>query len=87
MEGPVSSQPVVLEGLAIYVLGSLCWMAAVAQKDLSFLYPLSSLNYVLIVLAGAFLFQESVTPRRIAGVGLITVGAFLMNWKTEASKR
>ncbi len=80
------NQPVVLQGLAIYLLGSLCWMAALAQKDLSFLYPLSSLNYVLIAVAGPFLFHESVTARRVAGVVLITIGAFLMNWKTEAAK-
>ena len=37
-------------GLLIYFLGSICWMIAVAQREISFLYPLSSINYVLVVI-------------------------------------
>ncbi len=73
------SQPRVLEGLLIYALGSLCWMATVAQKDVSFLYPLTSVNYVLIVGASAVFFQEAITLKRGAGVGLIVAGVVLMS--------
>src|SRR5438045_7604751 len=41
-------QPMVLLGLGTYGFGTLCWMSAVAQTELSLLYPLTSLNYVLI---------------------------------------
>ena len=39
-------QPEVVGGLSIYCFGTVCWMIAVSQKDISFLYPLSSVNYV-----------------------------------------
>lgn len=78
--------PLVLEGLATYLLGSLCWMVAVAQKDLSFLYPLTSLNYVLVVVASAALFGESVSAQRALGVVLIVGGALLMNREARAEE-
>ncbi len=72
-------QPEVATGLAVYFLGSLCWMLAVAQQEISFLYPLSSMNYVLVVIASSMFFGESVSLRRMAGVGLIVLGMVLMN--------
>ena len=79
-------EPMILEGLAIYSLATLFWMVAVAQKDLSYLYPLTSVNYVLIVLASALLFQESISMQRGAGVVLITLGAALLNRRTTGGK-
>lgn len=72
-------QPEVLAGLIVYLFGSLCWIVAVAQQEISFLYPLSSLNYVLVVVASSVLFQETVSARRGSGVVLIVVGMILMN--------
>ena len=42
-------QSQVFTGLLIYLAGTVCWMRAVSQKEISFLYPLSSVNYVLVV--------------------------------------
>jgi drug/metabolite transporter (DMT)-like permease len=70
-------------GLLIYFLGSLCWMMAVAQQEISFLYPLSSVNYVLVVFASAVFFGETVTARRVSGVALIVLGMVLMNRKAR----
>jgi uncharacterized membrane protein len=68
-------------GLLVYFLGSLCWMIAVAQQEISFLYPLSSVNYVLVVLASSVFFRETVSLRRASGVVLIVVGMVWMNWQ------
>ena len=75
-------QPEVIEGLLIYLLGTLCWMAAVAQKEISFLYPLTSVNYVLVVATSVLFFHETVSLRRAAGVAVIVFGIFLMNRKS-----
>jgi drug/metabolite transporter (DMT)-like permease len=69
----------VLAGLVIYILGSGCWIIAVAQQEISFLYPLSSLNYVLVVVGSSILFHEAVSSRRAAGLVFIAVGMVLMN--------
>ena len=69
----------VVTGLAIYCLGSVCWMIAVAQQEISFLYPLSSVNYLLVMATSSLLFHEIVSFRRAAGVAVIVLGMFLMS--------
>lgn len=75
-------QPEVVGGLSIYLLGTVCWMSAVAQKEISFLYPLTSINYVMVVATSFLLFHEVVPMRRILGVAVIVMGMILMNRKT-----
>ncbi len=76
-------QPEVFVGLLVYLFGTACWMIAVSQKEISFLYPLSSVNYVLVVVASALLFAETIPGRRAAGVALIVAGMFLLNRKSR----
>jgi len=72
-------QPAVIIGLATYCFGSVCWIIAVAQQEISFIYPLSSINYVLVVMASSMLFREAISFRRGAGVGMIVLGMVLIN--------
>lgn len=83
----VVMQPEVVGGLFIYCFGTVCWMIAVSQKDISFLYPLSSVNYVLVVVASALLFAEVISAKRALGVGLIVLGMILLNRKTGEVRR
>ena len=80
-------QSEVAAGLAVYFLGSLCWMLAVAQQEISFLYPLSSINYVLVVVASSLFFGESISLRRMSGVALIVLGIVLMNRRSRSEAR
>jgi drug/metabolite transporter (DMT)-like permease len=80
-------QPEVAAGLLVYMLGSFCWMVAVAQQEISFLYPLSSMNYVLVVFASSAFFHESLSVKRLCGVGLIVLGMILMNRKERVSEQ
>jgi uncharacterized membrane protein len=82
----ILSQPGVIGGLMIYLFGTACWMIAVSQKEISFLYPLSSLNYVLVVLASAFLLAESISLRRAEGILLIVCGMFLLNRRAQVMR-
>lgn len=66
--------PLILLGLAIYGMSALLWLVALMEADLSFAYPFLSLNYVAIMIAGALLFNEHISPLRILSVGLIIVG-------------
>lgn len=82
----IALQPQVVIGLAVYLLGTACWMVAVSQKEISFLYPLSSINYVLVTLASAALLSESISARRAGGIALIVVGSVLLNRKSRATQ-
>ena len=70
--------PGVFGGLFIYALGTVCWMRTVSQKEISFVYPLSSVNYVLVVMASIVFFQEVISIRRAVGVVTIVLGMILM---------
>ena len=54
--------PLVLLGLCTNVVGALCWLLAMSTLDLSFLFPLLSLNYLLVPLGAAVCFGERVAP-------------------------
>jgi drug/metabolite transporter (DMT)-like permease len=75
----------VAAGLLIYFFGSICWMVAVAQREISFLYPLSSVNYVLVVAASYLFFADTVSPQRASGVLLIVLGMVLMNRQARSA--
>ncbi|GAW93409.1 EamA family transporter [Calderihabitans maritimus] len=75
---PVFSSPAVLAGIGIYVLSLFLWFYLLSRASLSFIYPVQSLAYVFGVLAGLFLFGETVPPVRWAGVLLIVVGVYLV---------
>lgn len=79
-------QPQIFAGLAIYLFGTACWIIAVSQKEISFLYPLSSVNYVLVVIASALLLSETVSVRRGAGILLIVLGMFLLNRRPRMAR-
>jgi multidrug transporter EmrE-like cation transporter len=82
----IAFQPQVVIGLAVYLFGTACWMIAVSQKEISFLYPLSSVNYVLVTLASAVLLAESISVRRAEGIALIVLGSVLLNRKSRGAQ-
>lgn len=69
--------PWVLSALAAAFAASLCWMLAMTRLRLSEAYPFTALAFVLVVLGGAWLFSEPLTPLRIASVVLIALGVTL----------
>ncbi len=66
--------PWILSGFIAAFLASLAWMAAMTKFEISHAYPFMSLNFVLVVLAGGLLFQESITAFKLAGLALVVAG-------------
>lgn len=71
-------QPAALSGLAIYGAGTLLWIYAVSQRNISFLYPLTALTYVLVAMGGKFMFGESISSGRWAGIGVVVLGVAML---------
>jgi multidrug transporter EmrE-like cation transporter len=69
--------PWIVAGLGAAFAASLCWMLAMTKLPLSQAYPYTAASFVLVVLGGAWLFSEPLTPSRIAGVVLIGIGVIL----------
>lgn len=80
-------QPWVIAGLAIYAAGTLLWVYAVSQRQISFLYPLTALTYALVAVGGRFLFNESVSPARWAGIGVVVIGVAMLQFSDKGVKQ
>ncbi|WP_024683491.1 4-amino-4-deoxy-L-arabinose-phosphoundecaprenol flippase subunit ArnE [Pseudomonas syringae] len=65
-------------GLALACLGSglLVWLLVLQRLDVGIAYPMLGVNFVLITLAGRYLFNEPVDAQHWLGIALILVGVF-----------
>jgi len=71
-------QKYVFIGIALYVLASLVWLVVLSQAELSFVYPLISVGYVITAILSWFLFKENLTLIRFFGILLICGGVYLI---------
>ncbi|HXV42019.1 MAG TPA: EamA family transporter [Anaerolineae bacterium] len=75
----IGTNPYVVIGLAIYVTGTVFWLAALSRVDLSYAYPFASLSYVVMLVAAWQLFNEDITPFRLLGTLVVCLGVFLIS--------
>jgi drug/metabolite transporter (DMT)-like permease len=68
------THPEVWGGLAVCGLSSICWLWVLARAPLSFVYPILSLTFPIVVAVSAIFFSESILPLRWMGVGMIMLG-------------
>jgi len=79
--------PAVICGLLIYGIGTALWVFAVSKRDISYLFPLSALNYVVVALGGSWLFGEQIPATRWIGILVVFGGVWLMQqWGFEESQ-
>ncbi len=75
----LATNPYVVLGLALYVCGTVFWLAALSRVDLSYAYPFASLSYIIMLTASWLLFGESITPLRIIGTLIIASGVLVVS--------
>ena len=75
----IATSPYVVIGLAIYVCGTVFWLAALSRVDLSYAYPFASLSYVIMLAASWWLFNENITPTRLLGTLIVALGVFVIS--------
>lgn len=73
----VISSPYILFGLALYVIATGFWFIILSRADLSIVYPLQSLAYVVALFASLIIFKENIPAIRWAGVSVIVFGVYL----------
>ena len=64
----------VLSGLAAWTASTLCWLYVLRVAPLSRAYGLTSLTYVLILVASVSLFGEQLRRLHVVGTVLIVIG-------------
>ena len=68
----------IIAGLGCYAVSVVVWILALSRVEVSIAYPMRSVGYVLNAVAAWWLFGESVNAQKIAGIGLIIVGVWLV---------
>lgn len=71
--------PLVIIGLACYVLGSFFWLIALSRAQLSFAYPFVGLSFVLVFAASWYFYGESLNVWRLAGMASIILGVLFVS--------
>lgn len=74
----MASRPWMWLGILAYVVHLLSWIAFLSLIDLSEGVLLASINIVAIMIAGRILFREKLTPLRVAGILLVSIGVAIV---------
>jgi len=54
------------------------WLVVLSRVDVSIAYPMVSLGYIITVILGKVLFNETVTAQRMLGVAIICLGVLIV---------
>jgi multidrug transporter EmrE-like cation transporter len=74
----IAWNPPILAGLACYAISVVVWILALSRVQVSIAYPMLSIGYVVNALAAWILFSEQLSGARLAGIGIIIVGVWLV---------
>ena len=75
----IATQPPILGGLSCYVVSVVVWIMALSRVDVSVAYPMLSIGYVVNAFAAWYLFGESLSVAKLAGIGVIIAGVFIVS--------
>jgi len=76
--GRLVLNPPIIGGLICYAISVVVWILALSRVEVSVAYPMLSVGYVLNALAAWWLFHEDLSVMRMAGIGVILVGVWLV---------
>jgi len=82
-----AGNPSVLLGVFFEALFFVCLLVLMAESDISFLWPLTALSFVLTTLAALIFLGEQVSAVRWAGVVFIVIGAALISYSEHAKPK
>ncbi len=68
----------VIGGLLLYATASFLWLGALSTLNVSSMYPLLSLAYIVTAILGFIFLKEDITLLRWAGILTVIVGCFMI---------
>jgi len=71
-------QPYVLAGLCCYVISTLFWLLVLTTQELSYVYPMIAIGYVLVTILSVIFLREHVPPLRWVSLGVICLGVAML---------
>jgi len=70
--------PYIFLGVLVYGVATFLWLFILSKKDLSMVYPLQSLTYVLGMVSAYLFLNEKIPVIRWLGALLIIIGAYFI---------
>jgi len=68
----------VIFGVSCYLVSFFIWLVVLSNIDLSYAYPLVSVNFVLVALFSKLFFKERISKRRWLSIAVILIGVILV---------
>jgi drug/metabolite transporter (DMT)-like permease len=82
-----ATSPSVLLGVFFEALFFVCLLILLGESDISFLWPLTALSFVLTTFAALIFLGEQVSSVRWAGVVFIMIGAALISYSEHTKQK
>ena len=70
----VFTTPWIWLGLGSMGVGLIFWITALSKRDLSFVYPLGSIQYLMVLISARLFLKEKIDSAKITGTVLIIIG-------------
>ncbi len=74
----IFTNPRIIAGILCYGIALVLWLGAMSTLNVSFIYPLMSLAYVLTAIFALIYLKESITILHWIGIAFVVVGCFLI---------
>ncbi len=74
----ITSKPMIWVGLLSMSIGMVVWLIALAQADLSIVFSIGSIQYILILFLAHYLLGEKIDKMKLIGTLLVAVGIILI---------
>lgn len=68
-------------GILLYAFTVIFWLYILSKGDLSYIYPIQSVCYILALIISIVVFKENVTLNRWIGSGIIMIGVYVISMK------
>lgn len=81
------TNPSILTGIAFEAVFFCGLLYLMSQADISFVWPMTSLGFVITPIAAHFILREQVTSMRWMGILLIVAGAGVISWSEQAKPK
>lgn len=75
----IFTKPYLWTGILAMIIGLIVWLLAIAQGDLSLVFPIGSLQYILILFLAHKFLGEKIDRMKFIGTLLVMVGIALMS--------
>jgi uncharacterized membrane protein len=71
-------EPFVFFGCCLYVVSTVFWLISLSNADLSFVYPLNAVSFILVAVLARLVFKEYFNLTKFVGVFFVILGAVLI---------